>query len=364
VDNPFLWKTKGEVVKVITDAGCGKLIEYSRSCAHTWETTNEHSHCGVCSQCIDRRFGVIAAKAEDFDPLKQYRLDIFTQSRPTDADKIMGAAYLEKAIKCRTLADVGQFIEENPEVLRVLNYVEGNRTNAALRILDLHKRHAKEVTDALKVMVTKHSTEIIERTLPPDSLLLTVTESAMPVLMPAVPIQIIAPAAAGNGESAPNTEAILKEIHQEIAAVRTDFQDMKMVKERLAKMQGEKLFAFTDKIDAPSFRIFCAVLANGDVAKASRALNESDSTLRTRMAEWDKRGPAYEVLGELVRWRKEMGRKETVTLPESILQNTAPSADFAGVLSDVLDEVLAMNDGNWSEKADALAELLRPYVPR
>ena len=159
-------------------------------------------------------------------------------------------------------------------------------------------------------------------------------------------------------------EKLLADIHKEIAAVRTDFRDMKTVKERLAKMQGEKLFAFTNKIDAPSFRILCAVLANGDVAKASRALNLSDSTVRSRIAKWDAQGPAYKVLGELVRWRKEMGRKEIVSLPESILKNTAPSADFAGVLSDVLDEVLAMNDSNWSEKADTLAELLRPYVPR
>jgi hypothetical protein len=41
-----------------------------------------------------------------------------------------------------------------------------------------------------------------------------------------------------------------------------------------------------------------------------------------------------------------------------------PPADFAGLLSDVLEEVLGMTEENWQKKAEALAELLRPHVPR
>jgi len=198
VESPFLWLTKGEVVKKILDHGCGELIAPSRSCAHTWETTNEHSHCGVCSQCIDRRFGVIAAKAEVFDPVAQYRLDVFRQSRPKDEDKIMGAAYLEKAIQCKSLTDVAEFITNNPEVMRVLRYVEGKPASAAERILSLHKRHAKEVTDALQILIQRNSQAIMERTLPPDSLLRTAIESQMPTSMPAVAkvVERVVPAAA------------------------------------------------------------------------------------------------------------------------------------------------------------------------
>ena len=89
-----------------------------------------------------------------------------------------------------------------------------------------------------------------------------------------------------------------------------------------------------------------------------------DSTLRSRMAGWKSRGSAYKVLAELVRWRKEMGHKECVPLNESIVQGTAPNTDYAGLLSDVLDELLSMNQDNWDEKAESLATVLRPYVPR
>lgn len=146
--------------------------------------------------------------------------------------------------------------------------------------------------------------------------------------------------------------------------MRKDFQSLKTAKERLEQMQGEKLFAFTDKMDPVSFRILCGILANGDTAKASRALNLSDSTLRSRMAEWKHRGPAFAVALDLIRWRKAMGRKGTVPLSQSIAKGTAPATDYAGLLSDLLDEILAMNEDNWEGKADALAELLRPHVSR
>jgi hypothetical protein len=46
------------------------------------------------------------------------------------------------------------------------------------------------------------------------------------------------------------------------------------------------------------------------------------------------------------------------------MKGTAASTGFPGLLADVLDELLTMNDENWPEKAEALADLLRPYVER
>ena len=157
-------------------------------------------------------------------------------------------------------------------------------------------------------------------------------------------------------------EDLYAKTHQEIAAVREDLREAKTANERLEQMQAEKLFAFTEKIDAKSFHILCAVLAQGDVAKASRALNVSDATLRSRIRQWETGGQAYRLAAELVRWRKAMGRKGTVLLNEAITKESAAAVDFAGLLADVLDEVLTMDEGNWREKAEALAALLRPQV--
>jgi 7-cyano-7-deazaguanine synthase in queuosine biosynthesis len=186
IENPFIWKTKTDVVEMVTRAGCHEMIPASMSCSHTWVTNNRHTHCGTCSQCIDRRFAVIAAKAEDFDPVDAYKSDIFTQSREKDADKIMAAAYLERANQVRDFSDITQFIARYSEVCRVFRFLDGNPASVAQRVFDLYKRHAKEVCAALDTMIAKNITAIRERTLPSECLLRTVYESGSVVCVPAV----------------------------------------------------------------------------------------------------------------------------------------------------------------------------------
>lgn len=62
VDNPFIWLTKAEVIERISANGCSDLIRHTRSCTRIRDMTTLHPHCGQCSQCIDRRFAVIAAR--------------------------------------------------------------------------------------------------------------------------------------------------------------------------------------------------------------------------------------------------------------------------------------------------------------
>ena len=112
------------------------LIAHSMTCTHTWEMTNQHTHCGGCSQCIDRRFAVVAAKADQYDPADHYKVDVFTQSRNKGDDKIMAAAYLERANQVKSLTDVTQFISSYAEVSRVFRYLEGSTAQAAQRVPD------------------------------------------------------------------------------------------------------------------------------------------------------------------------------------------------------------------------------------
>lgn len=158
--------------------------------------------------------------------------------------------------------------------------------------------------------------------------------------------------------------AMFCELRREIAAVRKDYNELRRAKEELEKMRAEGLFKFVEKVDPDAFRLLFAILLHGDVSKASRALGEKDSTVRTRMAEWKRRGPAYRVMLDLVRWRKTIGRQETVQLSERILGEPAARADFPGLISDVLDELLSFDESNWETKCEELAALLRPYAKR
>lgn len=184
VENKFLWKTKAEVVELFRKLECTDLIGPSISCTHTWEMTREHSHCGSCSQCVDRRFAVIAAKAEAYDPLDQYAIDVFTKSRDgaqkVHVDKMLFANYLERANRLNRVTDAVQFMATHPEVVRVLRYLDGDPAATVQRCYDLYKRHASEVNSVVDQMFAVHGRAIRERTLPPDSLVRIVCESNSP----------------------------------------------------------------------------------------------------------------------------------------------------------------------------------------
>jgi hypothetical protein len=155
---------------------------------------------------------------------------------------------------------------------------------------------------------------------------------------------------------------MLAGIREEIASVRGEFVELRSAKERLEKMQAQGLFGFAQKVDATSFKILCAVLAEGDVAKASRALGMPDGSVRTLMRRWRGMGKEYCAMLDLVRWRKAIGRRETVALNENVLLEKADRVDYPGLLADVLDGLLSMTEENWAERCEELAELLRPAV--
>jgi hypothetical protein len=157
---------------------------------------------------------------------------------------------------------------------------------------------------------------------------------------------------------------ILRQIHEKIAQVGVEQKELRRAKERLEKMQGEGLFAFTKGVDARAFKIICTIFAEGDVAKASRELKMRDSTLRDEIKAWKGRGKAYETMLDLVEWRKSVGRHVEIPLNDAILLERSKSVDHPALLSDVLDGLLSMTEGNWEDKVEELAEVLRQHVPR
>lgn len=180
VQNPFLWKTKSEIVKLITDAGCGELLKFSTSCTHTWELTNLTTHCGTCSQCIDRRFAVLAAGAEALDPAEAYGVDLLTQARDEGEPLTMLASYVETALEVTKLT-APEFFGQYGEVGRVLNHLDGSPDTSALKIFELYQRHSKQVGKVIDDAIVKNASAIRNRELPDSCLLRLVCDSAVQI---------------------------------------------------------------------------------------------------------------------------------------------------------------------------------------
>jgi len=173
VENPFRWMTKAEVVKSIRDRGCGDLIKHTVSCTHVWEMTNLKTHCGTCSQCIDRRFGTLAAGCPDSeDPEEMYEVDLLRGERPLGDSRTMVESYVGMAKRVRIMSDIA-FFTEFGEVHRVTRHIQGmNVDDAATRILALYKRHATEVGDVITKGIQGHAQDITDGKLASTSLLI------------------------------------------------------------------------------------------------------------------------------------------------------------------------------------------------
>jgi Queuosine biosynthesis protein QueC len=170
VDNPFAWMTKAEVVERISTNGCSDLIRDTRSCTRVHDMTTLHPHCGQCSQCIDRRFAVLAAGQGHEDPAEAYKVDLFSGERPAGPDREMALAFVRSASRIRQMEDVA-FFARYGEASRIVRYFAESANTVAERILDLHRRHASGVCRVFDDAISAHASALREGILPADSLL-------------------------------------------------------------------------------------------------------------------------------------------------------------------------------------------------
>lgn len=204
VENPFLWKTKADVVADIVKAGHGAMIDYSISCTHTRKYRKDQPHCGMCSQCIDRRFAVLAANAAQFEPDDRYRHKLLTDPRDEGESRIMLASYLETAQQVAAM-DITAFYNRYGEAVRALPHIDLPVDDAAKRIFDLYKRHGEQIVSAIEAAGKAHMGQIIKRSLP-ESCTLRLVHDPNPNTAP-----VSAPPVAGAAEPPPPTHQLVQE---------------------------------------------------------------------------------------------------------------------------------------------------------
>lgn len=170
LENPYLWKTKREVVLALAEHGAAHLIDKSFSCTRVRESTRTGKHCGACSQCIDRRFAVLAAGLAAYEPADAYSLDLFKGEHTPGASLTMIESYVARAQKLATMSEPS-FLAAFGQVFRALPYLVDPPDEGARKIYDLHHRHGREVVGVIDDELRANATLIQTLTLPSTSLL-------------------------------------------------------------------------------------------------------------------------------------------------------------------------------------------------
>lgn len=175
VDNPFLFKTKTEVVAGIGAHQATHLIGHTCSCSRSMFQTKIQPHCGHCSQCIDRRFAVLASGLQAHDPAKGYASDVFLGPREDPLERAIAIDYVRHGLALARKSESELAASFSIELSRAVRHVEG-RSETARAMISMHRRHGEVVSGVLEQQLRNTAAEFVDGTLDPTSLLAMVAK--------------------------------------------------------------------------------------------------------------------------------------------------------------------------------------------
>ncbi|MER8822612.1 7-cyano-7-deazaguanine synthase [Mesorhizobium sp. M0991] len=167
-ENPFLWKTKADVVRSINRNHLSDLIGLTTSCANIREMSMSGRQCGYCSQCVERQYAVAAAGL--FEPIGTYERDLFLGAHQDGRDLTMVEAHLCRAQKLAAMSQQ-DFMSNNGQVYRALTDIGESPDAAASSIFSLHQRYGSEIVGVVDEKLRQHATLGAVLDLPETSLL-------------------------------------------------------------------------------------------------------------------------------------------------------------------------------------------------
>lgn len=162
---PFLWKTKTDIFKIITNFGREDLITSSVSCSKTFQNLEQATHCGQCSQCIDRRFAAYGAGVDEIDESGIYASDFIQQSVKGEVKTTL-VDYVRQARDFATWNIDHFYMEMLDELGDLTDYVTDlSEEEAVEHISNLCRRHGQQVLEAIRRIRNTHddlSREIVK----------------------------------------------------------------------------------------------------------------------------------------------------------------------------------------------------------
>jgi 7-cyano-7-deazaguanine synthase in queuosine biosynthesis len=157
IQTPFFWMTKGDVLKLLGDSQNKNLITSAVSCSKTFLDIGQATHCGGCSQCVDRRFAAYSSALDELDQSGIYALDA-VQDTVTDGEvKTTLVDYIRQG--CNFAGwNLDHFNDQMlNELAQVVDHVGADTQEEAVeKIWKLCRRHGEQVIMALKRMRAAH----------------------------------------------------------------------------------------------------------------------------------------------------------------------------------------------------------------
>jgi 7-cyano-7-deazaguanine synthase in queuosine biosynthesis len=171
VENPYQWLTKAQMLASLKAHGHAGLCAFTSSCAHPWGRRDSKPHCGLCSQCVDRRLSALAAcLSDEDDPPSRYETDVLVGER-CGADLTFAERYYGTAMEMGLLDTPIKFVDRYGEINDVPPYLGMRADDAIQHSHALHRCHALGIREAFEGVVKTRSETLVGQNYPANSFL-------------------------------------------------------------------------------------------------------------------------------------------------------------------------------------------------
>lgn len=152
IKHPFLFNTKTDIFNLLHKYKRHNYINSTVTCTKTFQKFNNNSnatHCGGCSQCIDRRFAAFASGLDKYDAI--YDFEISKDSFTFDEAKTHLCDYVKLAFNFENESLNSFYYDKLEVVSELVEYIEGEDvTEKVEKLYQLCKKHFQQVHLAIK----------------------------------------------------------------------------------------------------------------------------------------------------------------------------------------------------------------------
>jgi len=159
IKHPFLFETKTDVLQKFKALNKEDYIRSAVSCSKTFQRLGNSTHCGGCSQCIDRKIAAYSAELDRFDDgLGLYSVD-FVKDNISDLDiKKTLIDYVRLAMSFKNMNVDNFYSQKLTELSELDDYIPGvSEQDRVNKVFELCNRHGAQVEQALVRMRNKYA---------------------------------------------------------------------------------------------------------------------------------------------------------------------------------------------------------------
>ena len=127
------------------------------SCSQTLQHTGQATHCGGCSQCIDRRFAAYGSKLDDVDDSGIYTFDFIKEDVRKDEVRTTLIDYVRQARHFASLNYDNFYYKMLNELVDLIDYIPGaSEQEKVEKVWKVCHRHGEQVEAAIRRIQAIH----------------------------------------------------------------------------------------------------------------------------------------------------------------------------------------------------------------